>query len=78
WILNNGFESDVIVQEGKEKYTPEKTERVGAGGIATFTFKAVGTGRTGLLLEYRRTWEKDTKPADDFELTVSVKKKKSK
>jgi inhibitor of cysteine peptidase len=78
WTLKDGFDNDVIVQVGEASYKPEKTDRVGSGGIATFTFKAVGKGRTDLMLEYLRSWEKNVAPAEDFELTVVVKNKKGK
>jgi inhibitor of cysteine peptidase len=78
WELKNDYDDDIIKQEGKGEYKPEKTDRVGAGGIAIFTFKAIGTGRTDLNLEYRRPWEKNGDVPEDFEITVLVKKSKSK
>ena len=76
WVVINGYDDDVIKQEGKGEYQPEKTDLVGAGGIAAFTFKAVGTGRTDLSLEYKRPWEKNGDVPEDFEITVVVKKGK--
>ena len=76
WAVINGYDDDVIKQEGKGEYQPEKTDLVGAGGIATFTFKAVGTGRTDINLEYKRPWEKNGDVPEDFEITVVVKKAK--
>jgi inhibitor of cysteine peptidase len=78
WEVKEGYDDDVIKQVGKDSYQPEKTDRVGAGGIATFTFKVAGTGRTDLNLEYRRPWEKDGDVPEDFEITVVVKKAKGK
>ena len=76
WVVINGYDDDVIKQEGKDEYQPEKTDLVGAGGTATFTFKAVGTGRTDLNLEYKRSWEKNGDVPEDFEITIVVKKGK--
>jgi predicted secreted protein len=78
WEVIKGFDDDVIRQEGKGEYKPEKTGRVGSGGIAVFTFTAIGTGRTDINLEYRRPWEKNGDVPEDFEITVLVKKSKSK
>lgn len=78
WEVVEGYDDDVIRQEGKGEYKPEKTDRVGAGGIAVFTFTATGTGRTDLNLEYRRPWEKNGDVPEDYEITVLVKKNKSK
>jgi predicted secreted protein len=78
WEVKEGYDDDVIKQVGKGSYQPEKTDRVGAGGIATFTFKVAGTGRTDLNLEYRRPWEKNGDVPEDFEITVVVKKVKGK
>jgi inhibitor of cysteine peptidase len=78
WEVKEGYDDDVIKQKGKGEYQPEKTDLVGAGGIATFTFKAAGIGRTDLNLEYRRPWEKDGDVPEDFEITVVVKKGKGK
>jgi predicted secreted protein len=78
WEVINGYDDDVIEQEGKGEYQPEKTDRIGAGGIATFTFKAIGTGKTDLNLEYKRPWEKNGDVPEDFEITVVVKKCKGK
>lgn len=78
WEVINGYDDDVIKQEGKGEYQPEKTDMIGSGGTATFTFKAIGTGRTDLNLEYKRPWEKNGDVPEDFEITVVVKKCKGK
>jgi predicted secreted protein len=78
WEVKEGYDDDVIKQVGKGSYQPEKTDMVGVGGIATFTFKATGPGRTDLNLEYLRPWEKDGDVPEDFEITVVVKKAKGK
>lgn len=78
WVVKQGYDKDVIEQAGDGKYKPDATDRVGAPGIAEFTFKAIGTGRTELELVYIRTWEKDVKPETDFEITVIVSKPKGK
>jgi len=46
----------------------------GAGGTVTFRFRAVAAGRGEIRLVYRRPWEKETKPADEFSATIVVEK----
>lgn len=78
WEVVEGYDDDVVRQEGKGEYKPEKTDRVGSGGTAIFTFIAIGTGRTDINLEYRRPWENKGDVPEDFEITVLVKKNKNK
>jgi predicted secreted protein len=78
WEVKKGYDDDIIKQEGKGEYQPEKTDLVGAGGTAIFTFWAVGTGRTDLTLEYKRSWEKSGDVPEDFEISIVVKKAKGK
>jgi len=49
-----------IVQLVTNRYEPAKHKAgmVGSGGVEHWTFKAVGKGRTELVLEYARSWEK--------------------
>jgi inhibitor of cysteine peptidase len=78
WEVIEGYDDDIIRQEGNGEYKPEKNDRVGAGGTAIFTFTAISTGRTDINLEYRRPWEKTGDVPEDFEITVLVKKNKNK
>ncbi len=45
---------------------------IGSGGKVTLSFAAVGAGRLGLKLIYRRPFEKEVPPAQAFEVTVTV------
>ncbi len=45
---------------------------VGSGGKSILRFRAIKTGRTSLILTYRRPFEKNSTPARTFELTVIV------
>jgi inhibitor of cysteine peptidase len=47
----------------------------GKGGIHRWQFQAVRSGTGEIKLEYRRSWEKDTPPAQTFQLSVHVRKK---
>lgn len=47
---------------------------VGVGGIFTAKFKAAKAGKATVTLEYRRPWEKNQKPAQVFEVSLTVAK----
>jgi len=47
--------------------------RLGAGGVETFRFTAVATGREALRFAYRRPWEKDAAPASTAVVDVDVR-----
>ena len=61
----------VLRQAGPPTYVRD-SERIGAGGTATFEFVAEQKGTASLELVYVRPWEKDVKPAETFSLTVVV------
>lgn len=46
---------------------------VGAGGTFIFRFKALAAGTSPVHLIYRRPWEKDAPPAQEFKATVVVR-----
>lgn len=74
WQLTGELDEDVVELVGSE-YIPEEgaEERVGAGGIEEWTFKASGRGSTTVSLEYVRSWEEGEPPAreEDFQVQVS-------
>lgn len=72
WQLAAPLDETVIALVSHD-YQPPDTSRVGAGGTDVWTFKAVGTGRTTITLEYRRPWEKDVPPADRKTYSVVVR-----
>jgi len=45
---------------------------VGQGGVATFTYQVVKTGKATIALAYRRPWEKDVKPVKTFTVTIEA------
>ena len=64
----------VVEQLGKPDFHSNSSNKnlVGAGGTATYHFKAAGLGTTALKLVYHRSWEKDKQPAKTFQVTVVV------
>jgi len=66
------IDQTILEQVGKKDYKPE-SNRIGAGGHATFLFKAAEKGKTILKLAYCRVWEKDIPYEKMFTVTLSVR-----
>ena len=63
----------VLMRQGKAEYLDNAAEnRVGAGGVEVWRFKAVKAGKQGLQFEYRRPWEKGTPPVKMVTFSVTV------
>jgi inhibitor of cysteine peptidase len=62
----------VLKQVGDPQHKPS-SNAVGAPGITTFTFEAVGPGTAKLQLVYQRPFEKDKAPEKTWEVNVTVK-----
>ena len=62
----------VLQPVGEADFSPD-SEAMGAGGQVTLHFIALSPGQTTLQLVYHRSWEKDTPPAQTFEVDVTVK-----
>jgi inhibitor of cysteine peptidase len=71
WLMQP-MDPEILKQVGDPAYTPE-SNRVGAPGKIVLTFQAVKTGQANLVLDYMRSFEKDTPPQNTFEVTVVVK-----
>ncbi|HNW58094.1 MAG TPA: protease inhibitor I42 family protein [bacterium] len=56
----------------REEFIPGERERLGAPGKQFFHFQAMATGRTPLIMEYRRPWERDAAPAKTFSVTLVI------
>jgi predicted secreted protein len=63
----------VVVSEGKAEYLENAAEnKVGAGGVEVWRFKAVKTGKETLHFEYCRPWEKNVPAAKTVTFQVTV------
>lgn len=49
------------------------SDLTGAGGTETFKFLVIGKGKTDLIIQYNRVWEKDVKPIEVFTLSINSK-----
>ena len=72
WSLADNSDSSVLSETGNEYISPQ-TSLVGAGGNEKWTFQALKKGTSIISMEYSRPWEKDTPPAETFDVTVVVK-----
>ncbi len=67
------YDTQVLQQVGEAQFDlGNQTPMPGAGGTETFTFNAVGKGKTTLTLVYLRPWEKDTTPTPQNTWSVNV------
>jgi len=72
WLLEIEPDEDVLSVVGKEFEGPGG-ERVGAGGVTIWRFRAVAAGETSFQLGYARAWEKGVEPLETFSLRVVVR-----
>lgn len=61
-----------VQQVGKMDYAPDKNpgKMVGVGGKYVYHFKVVKPGKTKISMSYARPWEKDTPPAQKYEVVI--------
>ncbi len=70
WAESKSSQASDVLQLVSKKYESE-SDAIGAGGVETWTYKAVGAGTANLELDYLRPFEPD-KIAGKFTLTVDV------
>jgi len=75
WSLA-GIDGQAVALDGEVKYKEDRhpAGMVGVPGMFHAKFKTLKPGKSTVRLEYRRPWEKDVKPVETFEVTVSVEK----
>jgi inhibitor of cysteine peptidase len=73
WTLAKEPDTRILTKAGHE-YEPEKPGRVGSGGREKWKFKASGTGRATISMQYVRSWEIGQPPADTASFEVIVLK----
>ncbi len=74
WQMAKGTDS-AVVKKVKDVYTAENSGgKVGVGGTHVWTFEGVKAGTTTINLQYKRTWEKQTPPANTLEYIIKVAK----
>lgn len=71
WKLGNQPNVAIVRRTGSV-YNEPNTTMLGAGGTETWSFQAAGRGKTTLVLQYVRPWEKNTKPVRTQTFAVNV------
>jgi inhibitor of cysteine peptidase len=63
-----------FIKNIKKEYKPQQTKPglIGAGGIDLFTFKALKKGKTTLVIEYVRPWEKPLQPVRTISYPITI------
>jgi inhibitor of cysteine peptidase len=73
WILDEKTDTSIIaIVDSEYVQSEEGEELVGAGGHEIFTFKALVSGDTDIILNYERSWEEEEEPLETFEISISV------
>jgi predicted secreted protein len=72
WRLAGPLNESIVKLAGSH-YKPPVRQIPGAGGTETWRFNAVGRGKTSIVLEYVRPWEKKEAPARKTVVKVIVK-----
>jgi inhibitor of cysteine peptidase len=62
-----------ILEFVKKEYIVISEKSPGSGGIENWSFKTLKSGKTVVILEYRRPWEKDIPAAKIEEFNIFVK-----
>lgn len=62
----------LLKQVGEPDYKSD-SKLIGAGGVITFTFEALQTGKSTVKLIYHRSFEKDVAPEKTYEVFIEVK-----
>ncbi len=65
------LDASIVKQVGAARYEPSGAS-MGGGGQFTFQFRAMTPGQMPLKLIYQRPFEKDTPPAQIYEVTLIV------
>jgi len=69
WQISS-LDQEYLKPVGEPEYESPKTDRIGSGGTQVFTFITLNPGRTILVLDYERSWEK--KPVKSFTVAVQI------
>jgi predicted secreted protein len=75
WISGEEIDTNIVELTDSEYFQTEKEEEmVGVGGFEVFTFKAISSGQTEIVLYYMRPWEEEElKETHIFNIEVTVK-----
>jgi len=69
WQISS-LDQEYLKPVGEPVYELPTTDRIGSGGTQVFTFITLKPGKTMLVLDYERSWEK--KPVKKFTVTILI------
>ena len=69
WQISS-LDQEYLKPVGEPLYELPKTDRIGSGGTQVFTFITLKPGKTMLVLDYERSWEKI--PVKNFTVAVQI------
>ena len=73
WELKNLSDQNVLKLVNQKFKPPESGDASGSDGQEIWSFKALGTGKSTIYMEYRQPWQRQFPPEKTFALTVIVK-----
>jgi predicted secreted protein len=77
WVVSK-VDGNALQQVGGVDYARGGGPGVGEGGAFLATFNVANVGKTVVVMEYRRSWEKEKPPAKTFTVTLEVVDKNGK
>jgi inhibitor of cysteine peptidase len=72
WVLAKPLDDKLVKLLGSE-YKRLDSKLIGSGGDMVWTFQALAEGTAEIGLNYVRSWEKGTKPAETTNFVVVIK-----
>jgi inhibitor of cysteine peptidase len=72
WELTSEL-NPAILELVSQEYIAPQGGAIGAGGEEVWEFQGVGRGESSIVLEYRRSWEKNQPPVNSFFAKVVVR-----
>jgi predicted secreted protein len=72
WRLASISDKNVL-EFVKKEFFPDEGGLIGSGGVEKWSFKTLESGKTSVILEYVREWEKDIPAAKRKEFNIFVK-----
>lgn len=66
------LDESLLQKKGDPEFT-SRSDLVGASGVETLHFEAVGAGTATLKLVYHRSWEKDVEPLKTFSVQIMIR-----
>ena len=76
WVLTKAPDEKLVKLLSSDYKRPD-SKLVGAGGHMVWTFQALAAGKTEMVLDYVRSWEKGQKPAQTTNFVVIIKAPKA-